>query len=115
MAADEAEELTRAHMICCMQVKGENKDFNVKRLNKRPMPPRFGRKLSPKQMELASHICLDCGYVYSKQYGHLSMLRAIAVAQAAGCCSCMLACQMRRQQSRGHCHDCGDACVLLCN
>ena len=38
----------------------------MKRLNKRPMPPRFGRKLSPKQLELASHICLDCGYIYSK-------------------------------------------------
>ena len=43
------------------QVPGENKDINVKRLNKRPMPPRFGRKLSPKQAELATHICLDCG------------------------------------------------------
>ena len=43
------------------QVPGEIKDINVKRLNKRPMPPRFGRKLSPKQAELASHICLDCG------------------------------------------------------
>ena len=40
----------------------------MKRLNKRPMPPRFGKKLSPKQMELASHICLDCGYIYSKPY-----------------------------------------------
>ena len=33
----------------------------MKRLNKRAMPPRFGRKLSPKQAELATHICLDCG------------------------------------------------------
>ena len=46
---------------CGTQVPGENKEINVKKLNKRPMPPRFGRKLSPKQAELASHICLDCG------------------------------------------------------
>ena len=54
--------------LLVLQVKGENKEFNVKRLNKRPMPPRFGKKLSPKQLELASHICLDCGYIYSKPY-----------------------------------------------
>jgi hypothetical protein len=37
---------------------------NVKRLNKRPIPPKFGRKLSEKQKEAASHICIDCGWIY---------------------------------------------------
>jgi hypothetical protein len=43
------------------QVKGENTDVNVKRLPKRPMPPRFGRKLTAAQRENATHICVDCG------------------------------------------------------
>jgi hypothetical protein len=42
-------------------VKGENDKINVKRLPKKAAPPRFGRKLTPKQQELASHICVDCG------------------------------------------------------
>jgi len=41
-----------------------NPDISVKALSKRPAPPRFGRKLSPKQRERATHICLDCGYIY---------------------------------------------------
>ena len=28
-------------------------------------PPRFGKKLSAAQKERASHICVDCGYVYT--------------------------------------------------
>ena len=48
----------------CVQVKGENKDVQVKRLPKRPMPPRFGRKLTNAQKELATHICVDCGWIY---------------------------------------------------
>jgi hypothetical protein len=40
------------------QVKGENDKINVKRLPKKPAPPRFGRKLTARQMELASHICV---------------------------------------------------------
>jgi len=39
--------------------------IDVKRLPKRPSPPRFGKKLSEKQKERASHICVDCGYVYT--------------------------------------------------
>jgi hypothetical protein len=39
------------------QVKGENTSVNVKRLPKKSAPARFGRKLTAKQMELASHIC----------------------------------------------------------
>lgn len=37
----------------------------VKRLPKRPAPARFGRKLTEAQKERASHICLDCGYIYT--------------------------------------------------
>jgi hypothetical protein len=46
------------------QVKGENTTVNVKRLPKKSAPPRFGRKLTAGQQELASHICVDCGYIY---------------------------------------------------
>jgi hypothetical protein len=41
-----------------LQVKGENDKVNVKRLPKKPAPPRFGRKLTARQQELASHICV---------------------------------------------------------
>lgn len=40
-------------------------DVDVKRLPKRPAPPRFGRKLSDAQKARASHICLDCGFIYT--------------------------------------------------
>lgn len=40
-------------------------DVDVKRLPKRPAPPRFGRKLTEAQKERATHICLDCGYIYT--------------------------------------------------
>ena len=39
--------------------------IDVKRLPKRPSPPRFGKKLSAAQKERASHVCVDCGYVYT--------------------------------------------------
>ena len=39
-------------------------EINVKRLKARPSPPRFGRKLTAAQKERATHICLDCGYIY---------------------------------------------------
>nr|AFK40564.1 unknown [Medicago truncatula] len=39
-------------------------DVDVKRLPKRPAPPRFGRKLTETQKARATHICLDCGYIY---------------------------------------------------
>lgn len=41
-----------------LQVKGENEKVNVKRLPKKAAPPRFGRKLTARQQELASHICV---------------------------------------------------------
>ncbi|GKU93229.1 hypothetical protein SLEP1_g6837 [Rubroshorea leprosula] len=42
-------------------------DVDVKRLTKRPAPPRFGRKLTEAQKARATHICLDCGYIYTLQ------------------------------------------------
>ncbi|KAF0897611.1 hypothetical protein E2562_000346 [Oryza meyeriana var. granulata] len=39
-------------------------EVDVKRLPKRPAPPRFGRKLTESQKARATHICLDCGYIY---------------------------------------------------
>lgn len=50
--------------VAFVYVKGENEKINVKRLPKKPAPPRFGRKLTAKQRELATHICVDCGWVY---------------------------------------------------
>uniref|UniRef100_A0A0V0HHA9 Putative rubredoxin family protein-like n=1 Tax=Solanum chacoense TaxID=4108 RepID=A0A0V0HHA9_SOLCH len=40
-------------------------DVDVKRLPKRPAPPQFGRKLTDAQKVRATHICLDCGYIYT--------------------------------------------------
>ena len=57
--------------VAVLQVKGENKDINVKRLPKKPTPPRFGRKLTASQKEFATHICLDCGYIYSNKWASL--------------------------------------------
>jgi rubredoxin len=50
--------------VAFVLVRGENDKVNVKRLPKRPAPPRFGRKLTARQRELASHICVDCGWIY---------------------------------------------------
>ena len=36
----------------------------MKRLKARPSPPRFGRKLTAAQKARATHICLDCGFIY---------------------------------------------------
>lgn len=38
---------------------------DVKRLPKRPAPPRFGRTLTESQKARATHICLDCGFIYT--------------------------------------------------
>lgn len=51
-------------MLGLLQIKGENTSVDVKRLNKKPAPKRFGRKLTAAQKELATHICVDCGYIY---------------------------------------------------
>lgn len=50
-----------------LQVKGANEGINVKRLPKKPAPPRFGRKLTAAQKALATHICVDCGYIYCEK------------------------------------------------
>nr|CAD1820818.1 unnamed protein product [Ananas comosus var. bracteatus] len=42
-------------------------EVDVKRLTKRPAPPRFGRTLTEAQKARATHICLDCGYIYTLQ------------------------------------------------
>ncbi|KAE8077334.1 hypothetical protein FH972_015906 [Carpinus fangiana] len=42
-------------------------EVDVKRLPKRPAPPRFGRKLTDAQKARATHICLDCGFIYFLQ------------------------------------------------
>ncbi|XP_057800706.1 uncharacterized protein LOC131016114 [Salvia miltiorrhiza] len=42
-------------------------EVDVKRLPKRPAPPAFGRKLTDSQKTRATHICLDCGYIYTLQ------------------------------------------------
>ncbi|KAK4433203.1 hypothetical protein Salat_1082500 [Sesamum alatum] len=40
-------------------------EVDVKKLPKRPAPPAFGRKLTEAQKARATHICLDCGYIYT--------------------------------------------------
>ncbi|XP_072995936.1 uncharacterized protein [Typha latifolia] len=42
-------------------------EVDVKRLPKRPAPPRFGRSLTETQKARATHICLDCGFIYTLQ------------------------------------------------
>ncbi|GAB2228497.1 hypothetical protein Droror1_Dr00022618 [Drosera rotundifolia] len=42
-------------------------EVDVKRLPKRPAPPRFGQKLTEAQKARATHVCLDCGYIYTLQ------------------------------------------------
>merc|ERR1712216_853728 len=37
---------------------------NVKRLNKREAPKKFGKKLTAAQKERATHLCIDCGFIY---------------------------------------------------
>ena len=39
----------------------------MKKLNKKPAPARFGRKLTNSQKEFATHICIDCGYIYANK------------------------------------------------
>lgn len=53
--------------VVLVYVKGENTSVNVKRLPKKPAPPRFGRKLTAAQKALATHICVDCGWVYCEK------------------------------------------------
>merc|ERR1719313_1523977 len=45
-------------------VKGPNDTINVKNLSPKPAPRRFGRRLTAEQKALATHICIDCGWIY---------------------------------------------------
>merc|ERR1712146_73731 len=53
--------------VVIVYVKGSNESINVKSLSPKPAPSRFGRRLSPDQKALASHICIDCGWVYCEK------------------------------------------------
>lgn len=53
--------------VALVYVKGENNDIQVKRLPKKAAPKRFGRKLTAAQKELATHICADCGWIYTQR------------------------------------------------
>jgi len=57
----------KAGEVAFVVVRGDKPgDYDVKRLNSRPAPKRFGRKLTEAQKERATHICIDCGWVYSQ-------------------------------------------------
>ncbi|EFN51196.1 hypothetical protein CHLNCDRAFT_141372 [Chlorella variabilis] len=45
-------------------VKGANDSVDVKKLPKKPAPARFGRRLTAAQKARATHLCVDCGYIY---------------------------------------------------
>lgn len=50
--------------VTIVVVKGENTTVDVKRLPKKPAPARFGRRLTATQKARATHLCIDCGYIY---------------------------------------------------
>ena len=52
-------------MLRLMQVQGENKDVNVKRLAKAPDPSSLRAQAhAHAEGDKATHICVDCGYIY---------------------------------------------------
>lgn len=51
--------------VCVIYTTGENVDYDVKKMPNKPAPKRFGRGLSAAQKERATHICIDCGYIYA--------------------------------------------------
>ena len=61
-------------------MKGENNDVMVKRLPKKPAPKRFGRSLSAKQKELATHICVDCGWIYAERCYSVVICECLALS-----------------------------------
>ena len=63
----EARAFQREASDAARRAQGENTEVNVKRLPNKPTPPRFGRKLTSAQRDRATHICLDCGYIYCDQ------------------------------------------------
>merc|ERR1719152_392778 len=50
--------------VIIVYVKGSNETVKVKSLSPKPAPRRFGRKLTDEQKSLATHICIDCGWIY---------------------------------------------------
>jgi hypothetical protein len=64
---------------CFEVVRGANESINVKRLPKKPAPPRFGRKLTAKQQELATHICVDCECQPSVTRGSNIILTGVSI------------------------------------
>lgn len=79
-----------------MQVKGENKEVQVKRLPKRPTPPRFGRKLTAAQRELATHICVDCGWIYCAKCAPAPYCSQYTDSSAQAACSVDTVVQSKR-------------------
>ena len=53
--------------VTIVVVRGDSSAVDVKRLPKKPAPARFGRKLTASQKARATHICIDCGYIYSDE------------------------------------------------
>jgi rubredoxin len=53
--------------VTVVVVKGDASGVDVKRLPKKAAPARFGRKLTATQKARATHICIDCGYIYSDE------------------------------------------------
>jgi len=51
--------------VCIIYTQGENLDYDVKRMPNKPAPKRFGKGLTAAQKERATHICIDCGYIYT--------------------------------------------------
>ncbi|MEW5299392.1 MAG: hypothetical protein WDW36_002412 [Sanguina aurantia] len=67
--------------ITFVYVKGENTLINVKRLPKKAAPPRFGRKLTAGQLDLASHVCVDCGWIYCEKEAFESLPKSYRCPQ----------------------------------
>jgi hypothetical protein len=72
-------------------VQGDNVDYPVKRLPKKPAPARFGRRLTASQKERATHICVDCGFIYCAlqvltDHTHYFISHCI-VAELKACCT----------------------------
>lgn len=51
--------------VCVIYTQGDNVDYDVKKMPNKPAPKRFGRGLTAAQKERATHICIDCGYIYA--------------------------------------------------
>ncbi|KAL4853843.1 hypothetical protein ACK3TF_005218 [Chlorella vulgaris] len=53
--------------VSLVLVRGPNDSVDVKKLPKKPAPARFGRRLTAAQKARATHLCVDCGYIYSDE------------------------------------------------